>query len=58
MCQDFNHFSGFFPHFVLAKLATSSIRVNILLSYQDIPICILPWDVNGLTGFESSGIYF
>ena len=30
MCQGFSHFSGFFlHHFVLAKLATSSIRVNI-----------------------------
>ena len=29
MCQGFSHFSGFLHHFVLAKLATSSIRVNI-----------------------------
>ena len=28
MCQGFNHFSGLLHHFVLAKLATSSIRVN------------------------------
>ena len=28
MCQGFNHFSVFLHHFVLAKLATSSIRVN------------------------------
>ena len=27
MCQGFKHFSGFLHHFVLAKLATSSIRV-------------------------------
>ena len=30
MCQGFNHFSGFLHHFVLAKLATSSIRVKVL----------------------------
>ena len=28
MCQSFNHFLGFLHHFVLAKLATSSIRVK------------------------------
>ena len=28
MCQGFSHFSGFLHHFVMAKLATSSIRVN------------------------------
>ena len=28
MCQGFIHFQGFLHHFVLAKLATSSIRVN------------------------------
>ena len=28
MCQGFSHFSGFLHQFVLAKLATSSIRVN------------------------------
>ena len=38
MCQGFNIFSGFLHHFVLAKLATSSIRVN----YQDAP------DVTGM----------
>ena len=27
MCQGFNYFSDFLHHFVLAKLATSSIRV-------------------------------
>ena len=30
MCQSFSHFSGFLHIFVLAKLATSSIRVNRL----------------------------
>ena len=29
MCQGFGHFSGFLHHFVLAKLATSSIRVKV-----------------------------
>ena len=29
-CQGFSHFSGFLHHFVLAKLATSSIRVDVL----------------------------
>ena len=28
ICQGFSHFSGFLRHFVLAKLDTSSIRVN------------------------------
>ena len=28
LCQGFSHFSAFLCHFVLAKLATSSIRVN------------------------------
>ena len=28
MCQGFSYFSGFLHNFVLAKLATSSIRVN------------------------------
>ena len=28
MCQGFGHFSGFLQHFVLAKLAISSIRVK------------------------------
>ena len=28
MCQGFSHFSGFLHHFVLAKLANSSISVN------------------------------
>ena len=32
MCQGFSHFTGvFFQHFVFAKLATSSIRVNPLI---------------------------
>ena len=31
MCQSFFHFSGFLHHFVLAKLAISSIRVKIRL---------------------------
>ena len=30
MCQGFSHFSAFLHHFVLAKLATSSIKVNKL----------------------------
>ena len=30
MCQGFNHFSGFLHHFVLAKLASSSIRVKVI----------------------------
>ena len=28
MCQGFSHFLGFLHNFVLAKLATSSVRVN------------------------------
>ena len=28
MCQGYSHFSGFLYHFVLAKLAASSDRVN------------------------------
>ena len=37
MCQGFSHFSVFLHHFVLAKLATNSIRVkrkNIVLPAQ------------------------
>ena len=33
MCQSFSHFPGFLHHFVLAKLATSSIRVKMCWSY-------------------------
>ena len=29
MCQGFSHFSGVLHHFVLAKLATTGIRVNM-----------------------------
>ena len=32
MCLGFNHYSGFLHHFVLAKLATTSIRVKIFLN--------------------------
>ena len=28
MCQGFSHFPAYLYHFVLAKLATSNIRVN------------------------------
>ena len=31
MCKGFRHFSGFLHHSVLAKLATSSISVNIVM---------------------------
>ena len=31
MCQGFGDFSGFLHHFVLAKLATSIIKVNGLM---------------------------
>ena len=34
MCQGFNNFFGFFDPFVLAKLATTSIRVNKVLNDQ------------------------
>ena len=30
MCQGFSHVSAFLHHFVSAKLATSSIRVNVI----------------------------
>ena len=36
MCQDFCHFSGLLHHFVMAKLATSSIRVRQLDESQKI----------------------
>ena len=32
MCQGFSNFSVFLHHFVLAKLATSSIRVKLRLA--------------------------
>ena len=34
MCQGFSHFSGFLHHFVLAKVATSSIRVKELVNHE------------------------
>ena len=34
MCQGFSHFSGFLHQFILAKLATSSIRVKPLESVK------------------------
>ena len=43
MCQGFNHLSGSLHHLVVAKLATSSIRVKKLiddllsLSFCDMP---------------------
>ena len=47
ICQGFSQFSGFLHHFVLAKLATSSTRVNFLLaisvqlffSYLGLQVC-------------------
>ena len=38
MCQGFSHFSGCLHHFVLTKLATSSIRVNGLRKMTAITI--------------------
>ena len=35
MCQCFSHFSAFLHHFVLGKLATSSIRVDFLHLHED-----------------------
>ena len=35
----FQSFSGFVHHFVLASLATSSIRVNSYLSEYDMKFC-------------------
>ena len=32
MCHGFSHFSAILHYFVLAKLATSSIRVELLIS--------------------------
>ena len=37
-CQGFSHFTGFFHHSVLAKLATSSIRVNCALDESSLSI--------------------
>ena len=34
MCQGFSNLKGFLHHFVLAKLATSSIRITILSNYM------------------------
>ena len=39
ICQGFSHFSGFLHHFVLAKVATSSIRVNKFSLRRVISIC-------------------
>ena len=38
MCQGFVNLSGFVHHFVFAKLATSSIRVNRLLEIWAVPM--------------------
>ena len=46
MCQGFNTFSCFLQHFVLTKLATSSIRVKILK-----PV----WHSLGFKGLKSEG---
>ena len=44
--QGFSHFSGFLHHFVLAKLATSSIRVN---SQVLMDLSIQNWKVGRIT---------
>ena len=36
MCQEFSHFLGFLHDFELAKLATTSIRVNCKLTLLDL----------------------
>ena len=36
MCQNFNHFSDILHHFVIPKLATSSIRVNGMPVYKQV----------------------
>ena len=51
MCQGFGHFPAFLHHFVLAKLATSSIWVKYFLKYCIIVktfLHLFPPDVNGL----------
>ena len=40
MCQGFSNFSGFLHHFVLAKLATSSIRVTTCSMFLPDEKCI------------------
>ena len=44
MCQGFSYFPGFLRDFMLAKLATSSIRVNTLLTFSlgGLSICLGP----------------
>ena len=38
ICQGFRHFSGIFASFLLAKFATSSIRVNVDFNSLTLPV--------------------
>ena len=38
MCQGFSHFSCFLHHFVMAKLATISIRVNYIFQLLEVTL--------------------
>ena len=49
MCQGFSHFSGVLLHFVLAKLASSSIRVKYKLIAEDIrPFLLMTYAWNSI----------
>ena len=42
MCQGFSHISGVLYHFVLAKLATSSVKVSItMITYLSVPLFLV-----------------
>ena len=64
--QGFSHFSGFLHPFVLAKLATSSIRVNVkdinwtgkFCSHQDISGVFTMRDFTVIAnGINNKGLY-
>ena len=40
MCQGFNHFSDILHHFVIPKLATTSIRVKCIVSFTVIRLML------------------
>ena len=53
--MSFSHFSGVLHHFVLAKLATSSIRVNKTHTLFSEPnLRCLKWSSSGQAGSDPS----
>ena len=63
MYQGFSHFSGCLPHFLLAKLATGSIRVKVVnytlnVSFSGVNLNVIRFQLIphfGLNGFHVVG---